>query len=49
LKTSASPSVTITIVSTEEPSTGRITTRSTTTPPAKAIAQVSANAGQYDM
>src|SRR5215204_360266 len=49
LKTSASPSVTITIVSTDVPSTGRMTTRSTTTPPANAIRQVSANAGQYDM
>ena len=43
------PIVTITITSSARRSTGRMTTRSTATPPAKAIASVSANAGQYDI
>ena len=47
--TKNSPSVTITIVSTDAFSTGRISVRSTAIPPANAIAHVSANAGQYDM
>ena len=42
--------MTITIVSTDAPSTGRITTRSTSTPPERmTITQREANAGQYDM
>jgi hypothetical protein len=41
-----SPRVTITTVSTGARSTGRITTRSTATPPANEIATVSANAAQ---
>ena len=49
LKTSASPSVTITIVSTDAFSTGRITVRSSAIPPPNAIRHVSRNAGQYVM
>ncbi len=39
----------MTIVSTDDPSTGRMTIRSSATPPTNAIASVSTNAGQYDM
>jgi hypothetical protein len=41
--------VMITTVSTGAPCTGRMTTSSSSTPPANAIASVSANAGQYDV
>jgi hypothetical protein len=45
-KTSARPIVTITIVSTDAPSTGRITVRSSATPPANESASVRKNAPQ---
>src|SRR3954453_10498479 len=48
LTTKKSPIVTIAIVSTDARSTGRITVRSRTIPPANDAATVSANAGQYD-
>ena len=41
--------MTITAVRTERPWTGRITTRSSATPPAKAAARVNAKAGQNEM
>jgi hypothetical protein len=40
---------TMTCVSTGAPSTGRITTRSRSTPPANEIASVAAKAAQYGM
>src|SRR6266542_6942049 len=48
LTTKKSPIVRIAIVSTEARSTGRITARSSTTPPPNDAATVSANAGQYE-
>ena len=45
---SASPSVTMTIVTTGAFSTGRMITRSTTTPPAKAITSTRGNASQNE-
>ena len=44
-----SPIVTITTVRTERPSTGRMTTRSTATPPANAQRSVRQKAGQNEM
>jgi len=44
-----SPIVTMTITISGRRSTGRMTTRSTATPPANAIRSVSANAGQYEI
>ena len=49
LKMSASPRVTITIVSTGAPSNGRIRVRWSAMPPPNAIRHVSKNAGQYAM
>jgi hypothetical protein len=47
LTTKKSPIVTIATVSTDAPSTGRITTRSSTTPPANEASTVTTKAGQY--